>query len=182
MKASVLILLGIAAVSCGRRELKLAPGPFIFSDRIGWMQGPCLAIANANLKPGTPVSVVIAAQPQKIVAARVQEQTTSAATCPALTEERAAGIKAGTVFYALEGGGISRSDMALGIVNAPATPTIVDGQAKVDLDQDGRSEVFTSCASSEGINFAVWSGNPYEGDSRWSEYYYVGYDLVPNCP
>lgn len=85
-------------------------------------------------------------------------------------------------FYALEAGGVSPTDMGIGIVGLPANPTVVNGLARVDLDQDGRTEVFTSCAVREGIKFAVWTDRAYEGEPRWSGYEYLDYDMKPTCP
>ncbi len=59
---------------------------------------------------------------------------------------------------------------------------IVAGRAEVDLDRDGVPEHFQSCASREGLHPALWSGEPFRGPSRWTRYYYLGYDLEPNCP
>jgi hypothetical protein len=59
---------------------------------------------------------------------------------------------------------------------------VVAGRAEVDLDRDGVPERFQSCASTEGLHPALWSGEPFQGPSRWTRYYYLGYDLEPNCP
>ena len=59
---------------------------------------------------------------------------------------------------------------------------IVAGRAEVDLDRDGVPEHFQSCASQEGLHPALWSGEPFKGPSRWTRYYYLGYDVEPNCP
>ena len=56
------------------------------------------------------------------------------------------------------------------------------GRAEADLDGDGVPESFQSCASLEGLHPTVWSGEPLRGVERWSRYYYMGYDLEPNCP
>ena len=72
--------------------------------------------------------------------------------------------------------------MGFGIVTPPANPVVVNGLAQADLDKEGHSEVFSSCATSEGIKFAVWTGQPYRGEPRWSGYYYLGYDSKPTCP
>jgi len=85
-------------------------------------------------------------------------------------------------FYALEASSVGATDMGIGIVEPPATLAVVDGRARADLDQDGQSEVFSSCATSEGIKFAVWTAKAYQGEPRWSGYYYLGYDLQPTCP
>jgi len=59
---------------------------------------------------------------------------------------------------------------------------VVSGRAEADLDGDGAPEHFQSCASLEGLHPTVWSGEPLRGVERWSRYYYMGYDLEPNCP
>jgi len=121
--------------------------------------------------------------PQKVQQARSLEPTTAPTTCKALIQGRAAtNAKPGISFYALEAGSVSSTDMGIGIVEPPASLAVVNGLAQVDLDQDGQSEVFSSCTTSEGIKFAVWTGKAYQGQPRWSGYYYLGYDLQPTCP
>ncbi len=182
-------ILLIAAVSC-RKEIErrqpavaVAGVPFPFAERIGWFQGPCLAIPNQHLARGTSVALVIMGEPQKVQQARSLEQTTDPKTCKALIEGRATmNTKPGMFFYALEAGSVGPTDMGIGIVEPPARVAVVNGLAQVDLDQDGQSEVFSSCATSEGIKFAVWTGRANQREPRWSGYYYLGYDLQPTCP
>jgi hypothetical protein len=59
---------------------------------------------------------------------------------------------------------------------------VVSGRAEADLDRDGVPEHFQSCASREGLWPSVWSGEPFRGPQRWTRYYYLGYDVEPNCP
>jgi hypothetical protein len=39
-----------------------------------------------------------------------------------------------------------------------------------------------ACVTSEGVKFSAWEGEPYRGTPLWSDYYYLGYDVEPNCP
>lgn len=185
MKRIVASLLLLFLASCkepANKEPEQKAAPFSFSERIGWLHGPCLAISAPELAAGTPVTLVIGAEPQSAQESRIQGKTDSPANCPALLEDRAkVNQKPGTVFYTLEGN-VGKSDMGFGIVMPPAVPAIVNGQAVIDLDHDGKNEVFTSCATSEGIKFDVWSEKPNQGEPRWSAYYYLGYDLTPTCP
>jgi hypothetical protein len=166
------------------------PGPpaaaieaFSYDEQIGWLHGPCLAISNAKLTPGTPVAVVIMGDPQTVERAQIQGQTTSSEICSALIPGRAKlNAKPGISFYALGPGNIANTDMGIGIVAPPANPTVVNGLVRVDLDRDGGSEVFFSCTTSEGIKFSIWTDKAYQGEPRWSGYYYLGYDVTPNCP
>jgi hypothetical protein len=178
----------VAAVSC-RKAIEARPvaAPAAvavpLTERIGWFQGPCLAISNQHLARGTSVALVVVGDPQKVQQARTLEPTTDPATCKALLQERAKmNAKPGTSFYALEAGSVGAADMGIGIIQPPPGLAVVNGLARVDLDSDGQSEVFSSCATSEGIKFAIWTGKPYQGEPRWSAYYYLGYDLQPTCP
>lgn len=156
---------------------------FSYDQRIGWLHGPCLAISNPKLTPGTAVAVVITGEPQTVERAQIQGQTDSSETCSALIPGRAKlNAKPGISFYTLGSGKIANTDMGIGIVAPPANPTVVNGLARVDLDRDGGSEVFSSCTTSEGIKFGVWTDKAYQGKPRWSGYYYLGYDMTPSCP
>ncbi len=50
-----------------------------------------------------------------------------------------------------------------------------------DLDGDGTPEYFRMCSSTEGLHLTIWSGEPLDGTQRWHFYYYLGYDVEPNC-
>lgn len=190
LPCAAILILFTAAFSCHKEKGSEAKQPaaaaavaFPFTERIGWFQGPCLAVSNQHLAAGTPVALILTGEPQKIQPARILEPTTSPATCKALLPGRAAtNATTGITFYALGGGSLGATDTGIGIAEAPTGLTVVNGLAQVDLDQDGRSEVFSSCTTSEGIRFAVWTGKTYQGEPRWSGYYYLGYDLQPTCP
>src|SRR6478609_9199233 len=100
-------LLIMATVSCGR-----VSKTFSFEKRIGWLHGPCLAIANPNLTSGTPVALVIMGEPQRVQQAQIEEQTNSPASCPALLEgRRTQNAQPGTSFYGLKTVNLSSTDM-----------------------------------------------------------------------
>jgi len=40
---------------------------------------------------------------------------------------------------------------------------------------------FRTCASEEGIHATAWSGAPLASPRRWHSYYYLGYDVEPDC-
>jgi len=40
---------------------------------------------------------------------------------------------------------------------------------------------FRTCASAEGIHATAWSGVPLSSPRRWHAYYYLGYDVDPDC-
>jgi hypothetical protein len=181
--AAIAVILFVSA-SCQRTEPAPAPaGAFPFLERIGWLHGACFATSNPKLVGGTPVTLVIMGDPQKVESARIGAPTTSPESCPALLPARAQrNAKQGTSFYMLEAKDLHPTDMGIGIVESPAEPSIVNGLARVDLAHNGQSDVFSSCATTEGINFGVWPGKAYQGEPLWLAYYYLGYDQQPNCP
>lgn len=153
------------------------------AERIGWFHGHCLALANARVVQGTSVWLVLTNEPQSVVAAQLGPSTSSPETCKPLLEDRAEeNAKPGVVFYSLNQPSLQPTDMGIGIVDSPAKPEIVNGRARIDLDRNGRTEVFSSCATSEGLRFAVWDETPYQGEPRWTGYYYLGYESPANCP
>lgn len=53
---------------------------------------------------------------------------------------------------------------------------------QVSLGTESTNRVyFRSCASGEGIHLSAWLGEPIKGKRLWHLYYYLGYDLEPNC-
>ncbi len=179
-------ILELTAVSCGHGNGQGQPAaaePFSYDQRIGWLHGRCLAISNPKLVTGTPVAVIIAGEPQRIEQARIQQPTDSSTTCSALLPPRAkSNATPGTTFYALDASKIEPTDLGFGIVSPPAQPEVVNGVARIDLNRNGHPVVFASCSTSEGIKFTAWTDKAYQGEPRWSKYYYMGYDLTPNCP
>jgi hypothetical protein len=82
--------------------------------------------------------------------------------------------------YALDAAGIDAEvDLGFGIVDVAAA--IVPGGGQLDLDGDGVSEGFRSCASAEGLHLTVWSDGPLAGLRLWHAYVYLGYDVEPDC-
>ena len=81
----------------------------------------------------------------------------------------------------LTGGKFAPNTVALAVINHAGSIAARRGVVSSDLDGDGRREFFRTCASNEGLHLTVWSGRPLAGRRRWHRYFYLGYDLVPNC-
>ncbi len=59
---------------------------------------------------------------------------------------------------------------------------ITNADNKVSLAiESGKRVYFRSCVSSEGIHLSAWLGESIIGKKLWHQYYYLGYDLEPNC-
>ena len=140
-------------------------------------------MADPELAPGTPVQVVRLDYPQRVVAAGIEGPAMSQLECKPMLEGREGFIGSLPAhYYTMTEWSDDDAEMAVGVVGDAPAISIADGRARIDLNGDGAQEVFTVCATSEGIRFGLWFGEPYRGDPIWIGYYYLGYDLEPTCP
>ena len=160
------------------------PAQFDFKSKIGVVDSSeegklCLIIANPNLAVADSINLVVLSKPQRVLKTRVTEKLDRSCS-KTLTENES--------FYSLRlerdgGSELKNFDVPLiAVAVVSKQPLKVSrGQARKDLDNDGRPEFFRSCASNEGLHFTVWTGQPLSGKRRWHFYYYLGYDVVLSC-
>jgi len=84
-------------------------------------------------------------------------------------------------FYTLATGSIDSADMGFGIVAPPANPKVVNGLARVDLDQNVTAR-FSRLADNRGNQVPRVDERAYQGEPRWSGHYYLDYASQPTCP
>ncbi|HEY5603291.1 MAG TPA: hypothetical protein VIM41_09295 [Gammaproteobacteria bacterium] len=156
---------------------------FEFEKNLGWVHGNCLAIRNSALAKDTPVTLITLDGQQTTTVSQIDSTGSAESGCLPLLDDRVKqNTMNGRVFYQLN---LPQSDtdlLAIGILTASLP---VHGETKVfkfDLDGDGQNDTVSSCDTSEGIRFSLWSGAVNTGKLLWSDYYYLGYDLQPTCP
>lgn len=145
----------------------------VASDRPGFT---CLTIANRNLSIGQPVFLVVLSPQQAIVQAKVERS---------LSKDCMGGDAAQSTMASYElsvvKGTLPPAAPAIAAVN-PVTPLRTRGDSVVsDLEGKGQLDYFRQCTSSEGVHLTVWAGKPLTGKRLWHQYYYLGYDVEPNC-
>jgi hypothetical protein len=154
MRFSAVFAIAAMAASCRR-----PPHPFEYSRDAGVAVEKdgrvCLEIRNRSLEPGTAIALVGAAAP----ASAQIEQPDSA--CPSGNP-----VDAEYQRYRLR---LTQGTLA------PSVPTIAIVGRPLSHD------TYRSCTSSEGVHLTIWSGQPLASERRWHQYYYVGYDLKPDC-
>ena len=151
------------------------------SSQIGWIDNKCIAIKNAHIKKGTVISIVSLDTEQEILSGTIQDKTEKGSHCPALLEDRKAVNTAdGYSFYTVQT--TSQLELAIGLLNKQTKLKKANKIVVADVNGDGKQDVFTLCASSEGLHFDIWTEKPYAGEPIWSGYYYLAYDIEPNCP
>jgi hypothetical protein len=159
------------------------PSVFDFNKNIGWLHGTCLAITNDNLISGSKVILVVLGDPQTLIKTTIQGVASAESGCFALFEDRVANNqKKNRSFYSVKLPDSESNTMAIGIVGEDIDITATNNKVNADLNSDGVAEAFGSCQTREGMKFFVWSGGANQGAPLWSDYYYLGYDLQPNCP
>lgn len=157
---------------------------FDFKTRVGVVDvnesgKACLIISNAGLSNGLQVTLIVLANRQSVVKARIKEKLSKSCSYNPDTGE--------VSFYSLEFGSSNtafekneKQAAAIAVVSASRV-VVQNAKAGVDLDNDGRREFFRDCTSNEGLHLTVWSGKPLIGKRRWHYYYYLGYDVIPSC-
>jgi hypothetical protein len=156
--------------------------PFHYSSQVGIVDQdgngkPCLEIRNAKLKPGTRVTVVvmdIGPDRQTLAEAEILEQP--------CYDKRPSGWGKGTRYAMRSVHGKLEHHLGFGIVGAKEKLKTSGNVVVADMDEDGKTERFSLCTSNEGLHLHIWSGEPYIGIRLWHAYYYLGYEVMPNCP
>ena len=68
------------------------------------------------------------------------------------------------------------------ISQSPRDGTLYRGDTVTLVIEPGRPPwEFRNCASTEGVHATAWSGKPLSSTRRWHAYYYLGYDVEPDC-
>ena len=142
----------------------------------------CLNILNSHLADGAELSFILTDKPQRVIKANVEGKAD--ADC----SRNPGASDPNTSFYRIKLAGDKRAlkqgeplPPAIAVVGSAGAVSIKHGVASGDLDGDGRAEYFRLCTSTEGNHLTVWTGRPLLGKRRWHFYYYLGYDVVPNC-
>ncbi|HKQ76434.1 MAG TPA: hypothetical protein VJ810_22255 [Blastocatellia bacterium] len=137
-----------------------------------------LEIKNPNLAPNEKVVIVDVDYDgrQTIKRAEIVEKVSG------VCSERGVNDK-GDACYKLRAvsGDIDQSGAAFVIAKTSVPLTNLKGRVSADLDKDGKQEHFRVCTSMEGLHMTVWSGTPLKGKRQWHRYFYLGWDVEPNC-
>ena len=150
-------VLAVTVVCCGQRPLEQSWYDEHLGVAIRKSGQACLSVANRSLRQGTDLRVVTTNPPAASWRARVERKD---ASC-------------------LPGGdadaGLAGYDIAFeGAMPPESFPLIAS------IDQPP-GLLLRSCTSNEGVHFTAWSDAPLTGTRRWHRYYYLGYDVEPNC-
>jgi len=136
----------------------------------------CFDAPDLGYAAGTPVTVVHPAFPQYSTTGRLGERSKSPCFPPPRSSPD-------SMQYVVDAPGdtIGRRGVPIVILGKLA-PAAMRGDTVTLLVEPGAEPWrFRSCASLEGIHATAWAGVPLVSTRRWHAYYYLGYDVEPDC-
>jgi hypothetical protein len=154
------------------------PNAFDYSSQIGIVEfhpddAACLTIQNASLKVGEAVRIIVMDEPQALETALVEKKLDKSCS-------RNPQVSPADAFYALRLPAKESvlKPVSIAVVRFAGELHLKDGFAQADLTANGSAHSFRSCTSTEGLHLTVWDSAP---SRKWHRYYYLGYDVEPNC-
>jgi len=171
----------LATTVASAYAVETAHGQFNLQAQIGVAEvnnngDGCLTIMNAALRGNEVISLVSLQKPQTFIETKIVNKLSQ--RCSRNTE-----VPNNASFYSFR---VKKNEAkligpALAIVGFNSSIKIVRGKIHADLNSDGSLESFRLCTSNEGLHLTVWAGEPLKSKRLWHEYYYLGYDVEPNC-
>jgi len=158
-----------------------AHGVFNFQRQIGVSEfkengDGCLTIMNDSLRETETINLISLQEPQTLIQANIVNKLSQ--SCSRNTE-----VPIGAFFYSFRNGK-KKAELigpAIAIAGFGGNFKVAGGKVRTDLNNDGRLESFRVCTSNEGFHLTIWAGEPLKNKRLWHEYYYLGYDVEPNC-
>ncbi len=146
------------------------------ADQDSSLRRLCFEAPDLKLPPGTPVTVVHSAFPQYSTPGKLGVRTKS----PCFPPPRAS---ADSMEYAVDAPGdtIGRRGVPIIIIGKLPDAEMRGDTVTLPIEAGQTTWRFRTCASEEGIHATAWSGVPLKAPRRWHAYYYLGYDVVPDC-
>jgi hypothetical protein len=168
-------LLLAGAGACGAAEY--LPGANLFgaftSESQDGLSG-CASLDVQDLRPGTPVDVVVLSTPQRLLRGAIVSRAT--AQCSRYFQASQA-----TAFYdvAIRQGRFRPDELGVAVLPGVSLAQTKKGAPVVAQFRRGRYGFF-ECSSSEGVHIVVRSaGN--QGSTIWHDYIYLAIDVDPTC-
>ena len=136
----------------------------------------CFDAPDLGLPPGAPVTVVHSAFPQYSTTGKLGKRGKS----PCFPPPRAS---PDSMQYAVDAPGdtIGRRGVPIILVGRLPNAKMRGDTVELEVEAGKQPWRFRSCASAEGIHATAWAGVPLASERRWHAYYYLGYDVEPDC-
>ncbi len=180
MRKLVVLFAAVLAVSCTKKNpqtgaqssaLSSSPPAASYVPRIGVAVSTgsriCMAIQNANVASGSPVTLVTATLPQAFTQGEVGAIAQS--PCPVSQD-----VNPALTSFDLHVSGASLPKLTplIAVLGTSAPFSQQNNNVQADLDQNGKTEMFRACGANDGVHLTVWSGTPTTGTVLWHGFYY----------
>ncbi len=127
----------------------------------------CIAIQNASLQSGSPVTLVSPLAPQAFIQAQVTSSSQS--VCPVSKDVNTA---LSSYDVKPEPGSLQKLVPLIAVVGSASAFSTNNNMVQADLDQNGKTEGFRACTASDGYHLTAWAGTPLAATLLWHGYYY----------
>ncbi len=173
-RALACCLLMAGASPCGAAEY--LPGANLFGAFTSESQdglGGCTSLDVQDVRPGTPIDVVVLATPQRLLRGEIVSRAT--ADCSRYFQASQA-----TAFYdvAIRQGRFQPDELGVAVLPGVSLAQSKDTPVVAQF-QRGRYGFF-ECSSSEGVHIVVRSAGD-QGRTIWHDYIYLAIDVDPTC-
>lgn len=141
----------------------------------------CVSFKSPDVREGeliTLVTVTGFTQQQRVLRGTVGARLSSPSSCRGLEDPHFNG----TLYsLSLSLGSFEVENLAIAVRNSTSFKTLPEGESAGLASSGSHTLYFRSCATREGLYLTAWAGKPLKGKRLWSEYYYLGYDVDPDC-
>jgi hypothetical protein len=136
--------------------------------------GFCLSFLGAERPIGSPVTLVSTRPPQAVARGTIESAT---AVCQGISSR---GIPGPYYFVRVQDSIDLVGALWITVPGRPPARLVAD-RIRLSLGSRYPNAQVRSCASSEGLHLTVWSGTPLRSERLWHRYWYLGYDVEPDC-
>ena len=136
----------------------------------------CFDAPDLGFAAGTPVTVVHPAFPQYSTTGRLGRRSKSPCFPPPISSPD-------SMQYVVDAPAdtVGRRGVPLVILGKLPAAEMRGDTVTIEVETGKEPWRFRSCASEEGIHVTAWQGRPLAAVRRWHAYYYLGYDVEPDC-
>lgn len=139
----------------------------------------CVQIANANLAPDSPITLVVPTSPQSFTQAQIKAPSND--SCP-ITKDLNANASSYEISLPADSN-IPKQVPMIAVAGTSSPFTMQNGSVTADPEQNGQHWTFRECTANDGIYLSVWGGAPLASAFLWHGHYYEAGnpELGPAC-
>ncbi len=137
----------------------------------------CFAAKDTTLLPGTRATIVFTGFPQHSAVGRIR----SRGKLPCIPGAPMPPMDSMQYVAEMPRDTSDRIGIPVVVLGPVAAPEQRGDTVTMALEAGQPPIRFRTCASTEGLHATAWAGPPLGSPRRWHAYYYLGYDVDPDC-